>query len=274
MVRGIDTEDLPATGGGGGKFIRDLKVKGDGESVRLWFLTNGDDVFLEAFHWCNNAEKGEKHQLCAKSLGQACVNCELSEEKDSPVGPARTEIFLWVYVLEHYYVDKPSGASKKVRIGSQVLYKVEVNAPFFMRYSIAHRPAIKNRWERHGTLLDRPFFWIRAGEKNNTRYELEPCDKEKMPADVRELMKTLPDNEDVALGRVDKLDGEADEEETSSYSVRDVEDDEEEGEEKGNEFAQEVVEEPEDEEPEDEEPDDEEPEEEQDDGDTETNPFD
>jgi hypothetical protein len=240
MVRGIDTEDLPA-GGGGGNFIRGLKIKEDGESARIWFLTEGDDVFFESFHWCDNADAGEKLQLCAKSLGQTCANCELSEEKGSGVGAARTEFFLWVYELEHYYIEKPKKVdSMKVRIGSLVLYKVDVNAPMLMRYSVAHRATIKNRWERHGTLTDRPFFWIRSGEKASTRYELEADDKERMPKDLKELMNTLPDPEDVALGKVDKLDGEKTEEKSSKkYAVRDVEEDDEE---KTNEFTKPVAE--------------------------------
>ncbi|KKL97935.1 hypothetical protein LCGC14_1829500, partial [marine sediment metagenome] len=126
--------------------------------------------------------------------------------------------------------------TKKVKIGGATFYMEEVNEPRLMRYSIMHRGGIKSRAERHGTVLDRQFEWIRTGEAGSKKpsYTLDPLDKEKMPKEIKALIDELPDLEDVALGKVDTIDGES-KEESNNRAVREVSEDDEEP----NEFVKE-----------------------------------
>lgn len=252
MPRGIDS-DVPNKGRkGGGNFIRHIRLRTDGEFSRFWFLTDGPDVYVEEFHTIQNSGgKGPRwyEKICqASAFGQACDLCEQANKDDSDVSYARTQILIWCYELQHFYSEKPNikGEVKKAKVGGATYWVEEVNEPRLMRISIMHRGPIKTRFDRHGTLTDRPFDWIREGAKGTTRpnYTLEPLEAEEMPDEVTEAMGTIPDLEDVALGKVEKLGGDGDEDSGKSYGTRrvaTVEDDDEEEEEVGNEFTKDTA---------------------------------
>ena len=242
MPRGI-ASDISGKAGGS-RYIRHIRLRDDGEFCRLWFLTEGDEIFLESFHNIDNPGSGPKwlSKICVNSaFGQACEYCE--------EGSARTEFLAWTYELLHFYPDKPDNVeTKKATIGSGRMYVEEVNEIRLMRASIMHRGSIKTRMERHGTLLDRPFDWIRDGKKGSKRpsYTLEALDVEKMTKELRELMETLPDLEDVALGKVERLGGASDDEKEGSepskkYATRTVSFEKDDDDEEGNEFVKEVA---------------------------------
>lgn len=231
MPRGISS-DVPNKSRGGGNFIRHFRLRDDGEFARFWFMTEGDDVYVEEFHTVKNSGgKGPKwsDELCTQSaFGQACKFCEQSRDDGSGVSYARTQVLIWVYETHHFYPEKPTGdkiETKKVKVNGRVMHVEEVNEPRLMRISIMHRGPIKTRFERYNTLLDRPFDWIRDGEKGSKRpsYTLDALDKEKMPKALKEVLESLPDLEDVALGKVTKLGGEGEEEEAKSYKTREIE---------------------------------------------------
>ncbi|KKL12935.1 hypothetical protein LCGC14_2530820, partial [marine sediment metagenome] len=176
MGTGITSDDIP-TGGGGKNFIRHIRLRADGESCRLWILTEHTDIFWERFHRNMIDGKYRGMKVCVNSaFGQAC---DLCDEGDN----AGTQFLVWAYELQHFYPEKPDKIeTKKVKIGGATFYMEEVNEPRLMRYSIMHRGGIKSRAERHGTVLDRSFEWIRTGEVGSKKpsYTLDPLDKEKM----------------------------------------------------------------------------------------------
>lgn len=214
MPRGI-TSDVPSGGGKRSNFIRHVRLREDGEFSRLWFLTEGDQIFWAEFHNVKNSESvGPRWytKICVRAaFGQACENCEAAEEDSrGPVSRARTEFLAWTFETLHFYPEKPAKVeTKRATVGDMKMHVEEVNEPRLLRASIMHRGPIKARMERRGTLLDGPFDWIRAGEAGSKRptYTLEALDKEKMPKELKELMAELPDLEDVALGKVERLDG-------------------------------------------------------------------
>jgi len=234
MGKGITSDEIP-TGGGGKNFIRHIRLRDDGESCRLWILTEHTDIFWERFHRnmvrVDGTLKYRGMKVCVNSaFGQAC---DLCDEGDN----AGTQFLVWAYELQHFYPEKPDKIeTKKVKIGGATFYMEEVNEPRLMRYSIMHRGGIKSRAERHGTVLDRQFEWIRTGEAGSKKpsYTLDPLDKEKMPKEIKALIDELPDLEDVALGKVDTIDGES-KEESNNRAVREVSEDDEEP----NEFVKE-----------------------------------
>lgn len=206
--------DIPQGGGGGGG-IWHLRLLDDGESASIWFLTEYEDFFWERFHRAEDANgKYKGQQICVSSaLGQDCQYCD---NGDNP----RTEFLAWVYEMNHDFPTPTKGAvSTKVGNGRRTVYRKEINEVRLLRASVMHIAAPKTRAERLGTLLDRPYEWVRGGEKGSTRpvYMLEPLDKEAMPGDVKALIAGLPDLEDVAFGRVDK-----DEAKAKSYGTRKV----------------------------------------------------
>lgn len=231
MPRGITSEI--ASGGGGRNFIRHVRLRDNGEFCRLRFLTEGDEIFLERFHNVKNSGGGGPRwatKICVNSaFGQACEYCEQAEaDERGPVGSARTEFLAWTYETLHFYPNKPAKVeTKAATVGSNKMYVEEVNEPRLLRASVMHRGPIKARMERHGTLLDRLFDWIRDGEAGSMRptYTLEALDKEKMPKELSELAASLPDLEDIALGKVERLDGRGgDDDETpdKKYATRTV----------------------------------------------------
>ena len=223
--RGIDSDDMPTggTGGGGRPFIPKVMLRDDGEFCRFRFLTEHDEIFWERFHSIGQGKNYRGEKVCLNSaLDQDCELCE-SGDNNSP----KTQFLAWVYEFVHFYpptseakaaLRKMKDRSKdivisKTKVGDKPFFEVEVNEPMLMQYSTFFRGPIKARAERHGTLLDGPFEWIRAGERGTQQpsYVLEALDKEKMSKELKELMASLPDLEDVALGRVETLDGEKEE---------------------------------------------------------------
>lgn len=225
MGRGISSDEIPSSDGGG--FIRHIRLKADGESCRIRFLTEHDEIFWERFHRNMVSGQYRGQVLCVKSaFGQACSKCEGDESTNNKPDRAGTQFLAWAFEYAHFYPEKPAKIeTKKVKIGTMTFYMEEVNEPRLMRYSIMHRGGIKARAERHGTIMDSPFEWIRTNgsDPKKPTYTLEALDKEKMPAELKELISTLPDLEDIALGKVERLDGE----ESDSRKVREVKDEEE-----------------------------------------------
>jgi len=226
--RGIDNEDMPTggSGGGGRPFIPKVMLRDDGEFCRFRFLTEHDEIFWERFHKLGQGSDFRGYTVCLNSaLDQDCERCEKDEK------PPTTLFLAWVYEFSHFYPPTSEAKTalkkmkerdkdiviKKTKIGSASFFEVEVNEPMLMQYSTFFRGPIKARAEHHGTLLDRPFEWIRNGErrKQQLSYVLEGLDKEKMPEELKELMASLPDLEDVALGRVETLEQDGEEKEDS-----------------------------------------------------------
>jgi hypothetical protein len=150
-------------------------------------------------------------RVCAKSaLGQACEACETGG-KDGKGDRPGTQFLGWAYEVHHDYTEKPSHVKdedlEEVRVGKRTVLREEVNEPRLMRYSIMHFDPIKYQWDEEETIVDREFKWVRMGEKGSTRptYILKPGAPSKLPKELREVAASLPDLEDVALGKVESL---------------------------------------------------------------------
>jgi hypothetical protein len=200
-------DEAPPTGGGGGggDFIRHIRLLNDRESCVIRFLTEYGDFFWEKFHRIMEGGSFRGMKVCAKSaLGQACSLCDKSDRPG-------TQFLGWAYEAYHDYTEKPSHVKdedlEEVRVGKRTMLREEVNEPRLMRYSIMHFDPLKYQWDEEETLVDREFKWVRMGEKGSTRptYILKPGAPSKLPKELREVAKTLPDLEDVALGKVESL---------------------------------------------------------------------
>ncbi len=194
------------SGGGGGDFIRHVRLLTDKESCVIRFLTEYGDFFWERFHRLMDGGKFKGMKICARSaLGQACKLCDDGDR-------AGTQFLGWTYELYHDYTEKPSHVKdedlEEVRVGGKrTVLREEVNEPRLMRYSIMHFDPLKYQWDEEETLADREFKWARMGEKGSTRptYILKPGAPSKLPKELREVAASLPDLEDVALGKVESL---------------------------------------------------------------------
>ncbi len=207
--------EIPQGGGGGGG-IWHLRLSDDAESATLWFLTEYEEFYWERFHRVEKPDgKYAGQKVCvASALGQECSFCD---NGDNP----RTEFLAWVYEMNHDFPSPTKGATAtKINDGKRTVYRKQTNEVRLLRASVMHLESIKMRANRLGTLIDRPYEWIRGGEKGTTRpvYMLEPLDKEKMPGEIKALIASLPSLEDVAFGRVDQTDGRA----AKSYGTRKV----------------------------------------------------
>src|SRR3990172_565835 len=176
----VGVGDIPQGGGGGSGSIWHLRLVEDAESASIWFLTEYEDFFWERFHRVERDGKYAGQAICvASAFGQDCRRCN---EGDN----ARTEFLCWVYEMNHDFPTPGQGrVPTKINNGKRTVYRKEVNEVRLLRASVMHIAAPKTRAERLGTLLDRPYEWIRSGEKGSLRpvYMLEPLDKEKMPSE-------------------------------------------------------------------------------------------
>ena len=212
--RGVESDEDEITGGGGGgqrTFIPRVMLRDDGEFCRIRFLTEHDDIFWELHH--RNMVGGDfrGYALCTKSAtGEDCAFCNKGV-------PANKHYFAWVYELSHFYplteraketIKRRELKGKKVKEGKQTFYRVDTEEVLLMQYSGYHFGAVEKRAERHGTLLDRPFEWIRNGQPGDTdtSYIFEALDEELLSKELRGIAADLPDLEDVVLGRVSSLD--------------------------------------------------------------------
>lgn len=197
MPKGLTS--IPDGGGGRGGLVFHVRLRDDGESCKLRFLTDADEFYYEWFHRVEVGGKYQGDKICVQSaLGESCKLCEQ--------GAKSSMLFLaWVY---EYYHDYPEPGEKRVRVseGSRAVYREEVNEARLLKASGMHKGSIKMRFERFGTLLDHDYEWIRQGAKGTTRpvYLLEPLEKAKLPKELADLYASLPDLEDVAFDRVEK----------------------------------------------------------------------
>ena len=179
-------------------------------------------------------------KVCVKSaLGQACELCETGG-KDGKGDRAGTQFLGWVQELYHDYIDNPSFVKdedlEEVQVGKRTVLRHQVNEPRLIRASIMHFDPIQYQYDEEETLLDRDCKWVRIGEKDSPRptYILKPGSPSKLSKDLRELAASLPDLEDVALGKIETLsEGGSEEEKPKTRKVSKktppgMEDDEEE----------------------------------------------
>ena len=197
MARGLG--NLPE-GGGSGSGLRHLWLKDDGETARIRFLTDGDEIYWDWFHRIEERGQYRGERICVRSaLDEPCNYCD--EEVKS--------IFQWIAWVYVEYVDyaSPGQGRKPVTIGRTKMYREHMNEARLLRLAGAHANSVKMRFEKLGTLLDHEFDWTRSGPKgtNRPQYTLDPVEKCKMPKELRELLAELDDLEDIAFDRVKKI---------------------------------------------------------------------
>ena len=203
----LGKDKLPSGGGGGGDFIRHVRLLTDRESCVVRFLTDRPDFFASEFHRIMDGGKFKGMKICVKAeLGQACKLCDDDDR-------AGTQILGWAYETYHDYVDKPPHVKdedlEEVTVGRRTVLREVVEEARLWRYSVMHLNPLEYQYDEEGTLTDREFKWARVGEKGSKRptYVLKPGAPSKLPKELRELAASLPDLEDVAFGKVESLDG-------------------------------------------------------------------
>jgi len=224
-----ETKRQEAADGGGGRGIYHVRCLEDKESCRIRFLTDHEDLYWDWFHrkMENGAFAGM--ELCPRSLGQACAKCQIAKNATDDVikraNTASMQVLAWVYEYEHFYTE-PKEDRKKVELGVATRYMKVVNEPRLWRYSGAHMKSLEPTITRKGTLTDRDYEWIRAGKKgdNKPQYTLEAFgEPAPLTDELKTLLLSLPDLEEVAIGRVTSLSGEKTEGGETYKTVRVVE---------------------------------------------------
>ena len=164
--------------GGGGKSKQNAGFKrvmlyDDGESSKLRFLTDADEMYFDWFH--KYADPGDKwptkRRICLRSaLNAPCEDC------DNEL-PSVYEWMAWVYVYTQN-LGKAGDGRTPVTVGRRTYYQENCNEVRLMRYASFHKASVKAQYERLSTLLDYEFEWIRqGGEKDNkVSYVLERGD--------------------------------------------------------------------------------------------------
>ena len=191
---------------GGGDYIKTVRLSDDQESCKIRFLTDKDDIFFEWQH--RKFEQGQFRgfQVCPESaFNQQCDDCN-SGDKDRR---AQLQFFAWVYEYSHDYPTDKEGR-EPIKVGSRrTRYREDVGEVRLMRYASAHKTGLEFRSDTLGTLIDRDYEWIRAGEKNSRTptYMLEPVEGSQgtISADLAGIAADLPELEDVAFSRVTSL---------------------------------------------------------------------
>ncbi len=187
------------------KFINQIMLKEDKEKSVFRFITDFNDFYYERYH--RNMVGGEfkGYKVCVReALGQPCERCSREE-------PTSLRFSGWVFEKTHYYrkfFEFKNVEKKLIKDGD--IWRLDINSPILLEASIMHFNPLEFRQDMYGTLLNREYSWIRVGEKGSRRptYMLEPEPESEYPKDLEELRETLPDLEDIALGKVTTLDGE------------------------------------------------------------------
>ena len=204
----IGKDGLPPQGGSSGKFINQIMLREDKEKSILRFITDFDDFYYERYHRNMVGGDFKGYKVCVReALGQPCGRCSQEE-------PTSLRFSGWVFEKTHYYRKyfEFKNPEKKLTKDGEI-WKLDINAPVLLEASIMHFNPIEFRHDMYGTLLNREYSWIRVGEKDSRRptYMLEPEAESEYPKDLLELKESLPDLEDIALGKVKSLDGEVQE---------------------------------------------------------------
>jgi len=202
-----------------------IKLKDDGESCRLRFLTEYDDLFWSYFHRLMQAGSFAGLALCVQAeYGEPCEYCAQGNK-------ATKQFLAWAYEIHHDFT-VPTKDAEQVKVGMATRYRLQVNKPRVFRYATTHMAGLKLRIERYGTLLDRDYDWSRIGPAGSMRpsYVLEPFDPSPASKEILDLIPGLMDLEDVAKNKPDGQQGaskEATAEKAGSYHTVPVEENEE-----------------------------------------------
>lgn len=188
MPRGID--NVPERGTG--SKTNYIKLLEDGESCRIRFITEGDQIVSDYFHRVMKGKQFKGFTICKQSLDEDCEDCDDGDQ-------AQLQFLAWVWEYDHFHTEDGQNRTK-IKIGSRTFYKEEVNEVKLMRYAAAHLGSIKSKWERNQTITDRDFEWIRSGPKGDNRpsYTLEGDDPTKLSKAVKEAAADIEDLETFA----------------------------------------------------------------------------
>lgn len=232
MPRGLtsmnqENEEREKNRGTKGQFIPYLRLKDDQESAKIRFLTDADSVYYDRFH--NIKKKSSKgkdfwtNEVCPVTIGKVCPQCETAaESEDNSLWP-RDQFMVWIYI---YYIDHANSGKgrEEIQLGTLTRYRQHVNGFGILMASTMHGGALTTAINRRGTLVDRDYEWIRSGPKGSNRptYGLEAFDTAALAEDIVAKAALLPDLEDVAFRKVEKLTDELAGEGYKSVSVKDA----------------------------------------------------
>ncbi len=198
-----------------------LLFLGDGEHARVRFLTDTDDIIEAGMHELEETTpRGKRYvkRYCSREDTGSCQYC-------SDGGIPKKTLFLWAYVYEIMHkqqnpaLDLDANAQRWPQVkspGGGVYYKEEVNGVRVFRTkrgkSNSIQDAFINYADEYGTWCDRDYKWSRNGKGMDTTYSLAPKDPAKMPKDIKEIQKSLPNLSDYVTGKIFSFNPEVEEE--------------------------------------------------------------
>src|SRR3990167_4748666 len=111
MPKGLD---FPERGAGNTRY---LWLTDDGESAKIRFLTDGDEIYWEWFHRLEDrAGKFQGEKICKRSaLEEPCEYCDDNIKS----------VFQWLAWVFVYYVDRsePAPGRKPITVGRSKMYR-------------------------------------------------------------------------------------------------------------------------------------------------------
>ena len=180
--------------------IRTLRIS-SGDSVKLRFLTDGDEIIQVPFHnYTINFPSGKKFSKDVYCVGRGCVVCD--EDKFTEENKAiRQKILAYVFVYEIEHRQKRPDTDWKLDPATKK-YLEKVNSPMLLFTGKGNGGYIEglftSYYGKYKTLVDRDYTWERKGDSmNDTTYALMPDDKTKASSIVTESKKGLKSLEDL-----------------------------------------------------------------------------
>ncbi len=221
---------------GKGQFIPKMTLREDQDRVRFRVVSSMDQWGVQEGQFDSHAQKmglpdtlvwGEFHrELMTSKTGKQWAKfhpCSMEQDADTneAVGDCgfcknevrRTSQFMmWVYVYAYYHL-KPSTDSSKpwelVKFGNINLYKEVVDDYQLWQDGFYMMQKILGKCTQYGTMSDRDYLITRLGKRGDQKVtrELEPIKPSAINSDTVLGAAHLPSLLDVAMGKVETMDG-------------------------------------------------------------------
>jgi hypothetical protein len=203
MPRGVST--IPQGGGGGaGKFINRVRLRDKFEAEQVRFLTEHDDIYWEECHRFqqsvgNQGKSVWMTRVCPAVIGQPCIRCNNGDKRGNVW-------FAWVF-SDFVDLAQPGENRAVVKVGQLQRYRLQTNEVRLAQFSAAHKEMLDEVIAQFGTVTDRDYRILRRSEAGNKKpsYTMQPAGEPCERPELEEFLSKLPDLEDVAFGKIEKL---------------------------------------------------------------------
>jgi hypothetical protein len=203
MPRGVGNIPAGGSGGGPGRFINRVRLLDKFEAEQGRFLTEEPDIYWERCHrYQETSPKGKQFwvvQACPQTIGQPCIRCNQGDG-------ASTFWFAWFYT-DFTDFSKPGENRVETKVGTIVRYRQKVGEVRLVCFSTAHKDMLTEFLLENESLTGVDSRILRRTEAGSQRpsYSLKAVGEGTERPDLDELKDKLPDLEDVAYRKVQKL---------------------------------------------------------------------